>query len=151
MGAHNSSVSEAGKWGAIGDLRSMRTFTIQDGITARAHMQSIGELQNHGDWFITFTAVPQWTDDDAEWADLLETCGYAGTLHLNMQPVILNNLDWTSPLSALLRAMQNHKVGGASLFVYVPMSVDQTICFAMFMAAIWETGCISGEYALVGE
>ena len=151
MGAHNSSVSEAGKWGAIGDLRSMRTFTIQDGITARAHMQSIGELQNHGDWFITFTAVPQWTYDDAVWTDLLATCGDARTLHLNMQPVILNNLDWTSPLSALLRAMQYHKVDGASLFVYVPLSVDPTICFARFMAAIWETGCISGEYALVGE
>ena len=144
MGAHNSSVSEAGRFGTIQDLMRFRStrFMIQDG-TIQQHLLNINALQNQSEWFIIFSAVPLWTHYDNDWAHLLETCGYATNLHLDVQPIIQRQLSWALPLRALLRIMETHKNEHTSLFVYVPRSGDLTKMVRLVMRVILETGYIS--------
>ena len=138
----NNDSSEAGRFGALTDLRAKATFTIHNG-DITAHRSRIPLLQNKDEWFLRFQSLPDWAGDDREWSTLLAGCGFPTHLHVDIR-AMGNCWELHGALHALLNALKAKK-DVITLFVYIPLSLlqaDNQFCFEMLVYAVLETECI---------
>ena len=138
-----NNISEPGRFGVIKDLRAMKTFTINEGnIRSHQHVSKLQALQNQQEWFLKFTAVPDWTMLPQNWTTLLHKYDTPTNLHVDMR-TMTNCQHWKTPLTALLHAIPRKFGNSPNLFVYVPLEGNIFFCLQMLVFAVLGTGYIS--------
>ena len=121
----------------------MKTFTINEGnIRSHQHVSKLQALQNQQEWFLKFTAVPDWTMLPQNWTTLLHKYDTPTNLHVDMR-TMTNCQHWKTPLTALLHAIPRRFGNSPNLFVYVPLEGNIFVCLQMLVFAVLGTGYIS--------
>ena len=139
-----NSSSEPGRLGGWKELRARKKEFIIDEGDLESHRKNIRRLSEPGtfneEWFMEFTAVPDWTKPSRYWQDVLYSCGKPASIHVDMR-MIANCEDWRIPLQALLGAIPRQFGNSPNLFVYVPLE-NVVYCLQVFALAVLGAGHI---------